>query len=324
MRTTRSAITLGLLLTATVALSACSQEDYYCDADGCYLCDGVGCRTMGPPSRSSCLGDCDCAGGSLCTSVGCAATCTASADCARGTVCSGGLCMSPRETATATGECLPCPATPCPTGLECVVGVCRPPPPLPCDAVTNPCTAPDVCVDGSCRPPELVCQFNAECGAGRVCVNQRCTTECDAARPCATGASCDDGFCVEDPPATACSEASPCGAGLICIDGACWTECSATAACGAGRYCGPDGRCRFDDRPQPTCGEGRDCIAPAMCVSGVCRSPCETATDCRRFDEQLTFCGEDMLCYTTNEATSNCNDQTDCTGEDRCIDGTCR
>lgn len=318
-------ITFGLLLTAAVALAACSQEDYYCDADGCYVCDGVGCRRMSPPGRTRCVGDCDCGGGMVCHTVGCAATCTAPSDCARGTVCSEGFCLAPRESGSPTGACAPCPETPCGAGLSCVGGVCRPPANPACDA-TRPCSAPEVCVDGECREPEEVCQFNAECGMGRICVNQRCTTECDASRLCPSGSSCDNGFCIEDvPPVTDCNETTNrCASGQICIEGACWTACGASAPCGAGRYCGPDGRCRYDDRPQPTCGEGRPCIAPAECVQGVCRSPCASATDCRRFDEQLTFCGRDMYCYTTNEATSNCNDQTDCSEPERCIDGTCR
>ena len=65
------------------------------------------------------------------------------------------------------------------------------------------------------------------------------------------------------------------------------------------------------------------CAAGAVCVDGVCRSPCATPTDCRRFDEQLTFCVEG-LCYTTNEATSDCTAASDCRAGQNCIDGVCR
>jgi hypothetical protein len=65
------------------------------------------------------------------------------------------------------------------------------------------------------------------------------------------------------------------------------------------------------------------CAAGAVCVDGVCRSPCATPTDCRRFDEQLTFCVEG-LCYTTNEATSDCSAASDCRAGQNCIDGVCR
>lgn len=322
MATTRFAITLGLAA-ASLALSACSQEDYYCDADGCYVCDGLGCRNVDPPGRTACEGDCDCASGTLCTSLGCASSCSADADCPRGTRCSSGLCLGPRESATPTGVCPPCTTdTECAdegAGYVCVGGTCRPPARPQC-TVDGDCTAPATCVDGECRTPDETCRFSAECGPGRVCVNEHCTTQCDASRPCPTGATCEAGFCVEQPPTTMCGTGGACGTGEICVDGTCWDACSTSAECGAGRYCATDGRCRLDDRPQPV----TSCIAPASPVDGVCRTPCETATDCRAFDEQLTFCGTDMLCYTTNEATSDCAQQSDCGAGQSCIDGTCR
>jgi hypothetical protein len=60
-----------------------------------------------------------------------------------------------------------------------------------------------------------------------------------------------------------------------------------------------------------------------VCVGGVCRTPCSSTTDCRRADEQLTAC-LDMLCYTTNEATSDCHQASDCMSGQRCVDGICR
>lgn len=323
MATTRFAITLGLVA-ASLALSACSQEDYYCDESGCYLCDGVGCRSIDPPGRTSCEGDCDCPGGTLCSTLGCATTCDADADCPRGTRCATGMCLAPRETgATATGECAPCTTdAECADegdGFVCIAGACRPPARPQCEADAD-CTAPATCVDGECRTPDETCRFSAECGPGRVCVNEHCTTQCDATRPCPTGSTCEGGFCVEVPPPTGCGTGGMCPAGDICIDGACWDGCTTSAECGEGRYCAPDGRCRHDDRPQPV----SSCIAPARAVDGVCRTPCSSSTECRTFDEQLTFCGTDMLCYTTNEATSDCAQQSECNPDESCIDGTCR
>jgi hypothetical protein len=188
-----------------------------------------------------------------------------------------------------------------------------------------PCPEGRICVEdtGECRLPSDVCRFSSECGPGRVCVNERCTTACDTDDRCPTGSVCDGGFCREQPGTGMCASNSDCGAGMVCVDGSCWTACTGDAECGAGRYCAADGRCRADDRPRPVCDASRLCAGGAVCVQGVCRSPCSTATDCRRFDEQLTTCLH-MLCYTTNEATSDCDEASDCMVGQRCVDGVCR
>jgi hypothetical protein len=323
--TTRLAITLGLCA-ASLAISACSQEDYYCDESGCYYCDGLGCRDVNPPGRAPCTcGDRECGTGTACTTLGCTVECTTSDQCARGTECERGLCVSPRETApTASIECAPCTTTAeCEAtdpGTICVDGACVPPARPTCDT-TAPCAAGRVCVDGECRLPEETCRFTSECGDERVCVDQHCTYACPDV-PCPTGSTCTDGYCRETPTVD-CTTSTMCGAGEVCIDGSCWSGCDSADDCGVGRYCGTDGRCRLDDVPHPVCSPETPCASGAVCVDGVCRSPCETATDCRRFDEQLTFCVE-RLCFTTSEATSNCSASSECNAGQDCVDGNCR
>lgn len=332
---TRSTIALGLIGMA-MALAACSQEDYYCDLPGegasCYLCDGLGCRPLTAPDRPACDCDDQCGSGS-CTELGCTKSCSAVSDCPRGTVCGAtGWCVHPSETSPAAASI----ACSCSTGDDCaayglegdfvcVDSMCVPTEMPACDDGENACTGGRLCVDGECRTPDDTCQFSSQCGAGRVCVNQQCTTACTATSGCATGSTCQAGYCVEDAPTASCTENTDCDAGSICVDGACWEGCAADTDCGEGRYCAADGRCRVDDRPDPQCGpDVRECVGNNVCIAGVCRSPCKDITDCQRFDVQFTVCGSDRLCYTTNEATTNCSSAGDCEATQACVDGRCQ
>ena len=333
--TNRVVIVLGLLMASVAA--GCTQEDYYCDASGCYYCDGTGCRPVAPPGRSACGCDRDCGTGSVCTALGCTVTCGASGSgtaCPHGTVCTGGFCAGPTETApTAQIECVcdPTVATSCDRFAhagETLACVCPPGGTCACviqggrvDCSTDPslCPVEYTCVAGECRPPTAVCRYDSQCATGQRCENSACVLPC-AAGTCATGSSCGaDGFCHADPPPT-CSAATPCATGT-CINGECRVMCTADSMCPTGHYCGEDQLCHFDDRPTSHC----PCTGPgAVCAAGVCRSPCSNATDCRRFDEQLTFCGPDMLCYTTSESTSNCAVQQDCAAGQNCLGGVCQ
>lgn len=319
-----------VLLGALAFASGCANEDYYCDDTGCYSCDGIGCRAVEPPDRPSCRGDFECAEGSICTDTGCVEEgCASDADCPTGTVCRDAgdgstLCVAPTEPLP-----IPTPGT-CTTNADCdgadlicLDGVCTSrEEPSECTDETE-CASGQECVEDECRDLADTCQFNTECGPGRLCVDQRCTTACGADNPCAEGLTCDEGFCVEPPPPTdECSANADCGAGQICLSGACYDECSGDAACGDGEYC-YYGRCRVDDRPNPFCVTDADCMSGSVCRNGACRSPCEEAAECQAADVSLTFC-LDMLCATTNEATSDCSQASDCMSDQRCVDGVCR
>ena len=319
--------TLGLAFAlASLTAVGCSQEDYYCDMPGtegasCYYCDGVGCRRIDPPARSSCECAYECAASTSCTSLGCTATCDDTSDCQRGTVCSGGYCLHPSEVVPSAQTCECSVSADCPSqDLECVDGECRPGITPRCEG-DDDCEGADVCVAGECRAPDTTCRFNSQCGLGRVCINQQCVEACSADNPCPTGFSCSAGFCVEQ--IVSCGDpGQSCADGLTCIDGVCVHACDADSDCAEGYYCAVD-RCRVDDRPRPTCDATRMCVGGAVCVDGTCRSPCSTPTDCQRFDVQLTQC-IDMLCYTTNEATSDCASAAECMSGQSCIDGVCR
>jgi Cys-rich repeat protein len=341
-------LAVPLALVSFSLLGACSNQEYSeCNDEGCFYCDGVGCRTAPPPGRAAC--DCGrpCADGSRCDeTLGCVIECSVAAECPSGSTCVGGLCLgfsAPRVreafteldcSCSSDDECgdLLCiegmcrmgcrTSDDCDAGFACVDATCVPTVTPDCDA-ERPCSAGLECVAGECRAPAATCQFSSECGTGRVCVNQQCTTECDAARPCATaGTTCVDGFCVETPPVGECVVNADCGEGRVCRDGACFDECSTDAECGTGRYC-LEGRCRVDDRPRPSCDATRSCATGSVCLNGTCRIPCSTAPECAMFDVQYNFCLMG-LCATTNEATSDCSAQADCMAGQSCVDGICR
>jgi hypothetical protein len=330
-------------LLSTVAVAGCSQESNYCDETACYACDGYGCRRLEPPTRSACRCDFECsAPGTECTSLGCTEMCDADADCPVSTRCRAGHCVTPSETVadasctcTTTSECpgdgVICrdgtcvrgcqDASDCDANQTCVDGSCVPTVNPACGD-TNPCADGLECVDGECRQPSDTCQFSSECGAGRVCVNQRCTTACGTDNPCPTGAQCVEGFCEEIQPTPGdCSTNADCGEGRVCRDTRCFDECATDGECGAGRYC-LEGRCRLDDRPRPSCGATAMCASGSICLNGSCRIPCSSVDECQRFDVQYNFCLMNV-CATTNEATSNCMSAEDCTSG-QCVDGVCR
>lgn len=174
-----------------------------------------------------------------------------------------------------------------------------------------------------CRPidPPAECQFNSECGAGRVCRNAECVAQCDASNPCPEGQMCSTaGLCVDAPPVM-CEEATEsvdCEGGN-CIDNVCFDTCTMDEECGEGRYC-LSGACVIDHRPRPTCTSDSQC--EYACVDGVCRTPCESLDDCARRDVQFGFC-LNGYCATSNEVTSDCARQADCGSNQDCIDGIC-
>jgi Cys-rich repeat protein len=317
---------LALAAFGVTVSAGCAQEDYYCDASGCFRCDGVGCRLLDPPARPPCRGDFECSEGTVCTALGCTAECAADADCVEGTVCRDGLCAAPQEPEPepTPGTCTrnaDCPAS----GLECRDGVCVEAP-VPACSDAAPCASGAVCVEGACVPVDETCQFNFECGAGRLCVNQQCVEGCAADADCPRGQTCDEAsaVCVAVPPMTgACTNDAACGANRVCLDSVCVDACTTDAACGEGRYCS-GGVCRIDTRPRPFCTSNSDCAPGRPCIGGVCRTPCTTSTMCAMFDVQFNFCGAEGYCLTTNEVSSDCRAAADCGSGEACIDGVCR
>lgn len=311
-------------LAAVTALGGCARDDYYCDATGCYFCDGVGCREVDPPDRTVCRGDFECPEGESCTDIGCVAVgCSSDDDCVMGTECREGWCVAPLEPIPlpTPGDCTTDPEV-CDSDLECLDGLCVPRAAPPECTEDGMCMAGEVCVGGSCVAEETTCRFSTECGDSRTCVDEQCVLGCGMDNPCPAGLVCEDRFCAEPPGGTSsCTANADCDAGQICLDGVCLDGCAASAECGGGRFC-EAGRCRIDTSTDPFCTMDSDCMMGAVCRNGVCRSPCVEHAECPEFDVSLTFCLE-MVCATSNEATSDCDEASDCTSGQRCIDGVC-
>jgi hypothetical protein len=321
-------VSLGLLV------AGCAREDSFCDSEGCYVCDGLGCREAEPPERTQCRGDFECEQGTVCTDMGCVSTCSSEDGCPEGTLCrqvSEGLemCLSPTEPSPEPqpGECERSEDCGDP-GLICRDGLCEPDDrecgDAGCDcSETGACSEGFYCIDGQCRSEENVCRFNTECGPDRVCLDGECAAECGPDRACPQGQQCEEGICRDlEPPTGECTENADCGQGGVCVDSTCYDACEAHADCGDGRYC-RDGVCRIDDRPHPFCAGDADCQPGHPCINGACRTPCDTDEECLRYDVQFRVC-LDGFCATTNEATANCTTSEDCSSGAECIDGVCQ
>lgn len=318
------------------ALSGCASDNYYCDNTGCYRCDGVGCRPVQPPSRATCAGDWDCRTGQVCTSLGCATTCTMNANCPEGWQCLNGLCATPSETPVRNpGSCTT--NANCPGGRVCLNGTCQTSTQPTCTSNTD-CTNGNVCVSGRCTPPSNTCQFNNQCGLGRVCVNSECRSVC-ASGNCPVGQQCVQNgtlsYCADGTTTGQCTADAMCPTGNRCFNGRCVTSCTpggAMTMCPTDYYCTDDGVCGLDTRPRPFCDATHPCGAGSTCVSGVCRVPCSGAQQCAMVDVSYTRCStipnqtavQGNFCLTEIEFRPTCSRQADCSQGQSCIDGACR
>lgn len=265
---------LGILCLLSLGVVGCSNDTrYFCIAEGpiedrgCFLCEDEACEPQTPVPRQPCTSEADCAVGEVCTDLGCTATCTEPLECAFGTTCLDGLCRNPLE--------------PDPT----VIG--------------DPGTDPDP------DPPAPQCQFNFECGDGRICIDGQCLFTC-LDMPCPGTQQCRDGACRP------------------CMDESCLTNCSDDMDCEAHEYCAGF-QCVPDTRPETFCPEN-PCQPGRVCRNGQCRTPCETNDECARIDATIRFCepvGSEKLCVRSIEVLAECQLSIDCGLGDECVDGGC-
>lgn len=305
----------------------CVGEGCPCDAiDDCS--EGFRCDVRGGMCElaPSCVRDSDCPSGEVCDLgfnvcvPGAPVTpCRTDGDCAVGAYCADGAC-APSGTCSADTDCTT-------TGFVCdfrdtcvPAGACR---------STADCSGSDVCVEGDCRAPSSTCQFNYECGAGRACVDNACVNLCTSAAQCASGQACRGGFCEAD--TSECTASAQCSGGEYCVGGRCLADCRSATCSSASDACGVDAFCRPSWEPRPFCASDADCEGGSVCRDGVCRTPCPTGTnmECMRFDVQFTLCqaapgGSESLCYTANERTPECAQQSECATDERCVDAICR
>jgi len=311
---------------ALASLTGCAEDKLVCDDDGCFRCDGLGCRPAQPDQPGECLTNDDCDPGAICTISGCVDACTDDEDCPDGLVCREAgddgrrLCVPRDEPAPVCVRNEDCMAS----GVECRDGLCVPSD--LCEAEDD-CADGEACIDGRCRPDDDVCRFNRECADGRVCVDGRCVAECAGDDDCVEGEVCDldTGFCTPAPPPPpgTCTRDADCGDGEVCTDSRCVDGCRDDADCGEGRVCTPTLVCIPDTTRDVFCADDSDCRRGSACVDGICRIPCDDSDFCQRVAAEIPFCFEGF-CASSNEATTDCARNADCPDGEICEDGVCR
>ena len=270
---------VAILLLAFSSVAGCTDDDrYFCVSDGpiseqgCFLCRDDECTSQPPPERMMCLEEDDCAVSEVCTTIGCVAQCGEDLDCPLGTECaSSGLCLNPLEEEPTTRRS-----------------------PTP-----NPQPEPEP------TPEPFTCQFNFECGDGRICIDGECLFTC-----------------IDEP----CPDTQQCTAGACrpCMEEVCLSNCSTDADCSELEFCS-NFQCVPDTRPEQFCPEN-ECQPGRVCVRGQCRTPCETDVECAQIDSSIRFCapvGDLDLCVRSSEVLAECQLNIDCAFGEECVDGSC-
>lgn len=280
-----------------------SEVGGYCDATGCYTCDGYGCspseanpstKASGPAAPASTP-----APANNPTGPTPSATCSAHAECGVGKSCQSGACVA---CGGANGPC------PCTEEKECGSG--------------------KACVAGACTDKQNACAYTSECDTqnGEVCFNGQCLDSC-ATTSCDEGKVCQKGACVDNPVTPSCTGNAQCGGDTpVCAGGTCTQACSDDLECGDGRYCN-QGACVADTRPSPNCTSDAQCTGSGMaqkCLNGFCKYTCGGDALCRSIDSRIGYCAADSVCRTATEAAPQCTKKSDCTGGRDCVDNQCR
>jgi hypothetical protein len=184
----------------------------------------------------------------------------------------------------------------CPSGLQCVAGVCSKPAPecasaggTKCGSVQNACGSGHVscggcsgdskCVNGSCMPCTPPACGAAACGSvGNGCGPSVSCGTCPASEVCEDGGCCKPTTCaeaLEGGLASGCGAVDlgcgikkpcrPCGTGEVCVNSACQTCTPKTcadfgnASCGHSDGCGMQLNC---------CPSGTTCQGSICCAAG--------------------------------------------------------
>ena len=289
----------------------------------------------GPVHRDvqvSCQGDFDCPLDTFCESGtnSCVAydfgICLTDGDCPVGSYCelSDGGCYIPAVAeCRADGDCT--------SGFECDFrDSCRPAIDGNCLADAD-CAGDALCIENLCTAITETCQFDFQCAAGFTCANNRCQLLCGPDTTCPNGTACEDSLC--QPVVGECIDSSECpDLKTNCVEGTCLRRCD--EGCDTSiEVCDAQGFCRArtspdPEAPTPFCRTDADCDG-TLCVEGMCRTACDITAPapdalCASYDGQVPLCGPDNLCYAESEILSDCRVQTDCPGEEDCVDGKCR
>ena len=253
-------VLLGAAL-ASLSASACHSE--------------VDARLELAGRSGKCRINSDCDDLLVCVFERCHQECTTSRDCDDGTRCveSGqarNACQLPDE--QACSEEGRCPGSQlCGVDAECRDGC----------AGHDDCIEDQVCSSGTCadtselgpegqltadpqRPATSLvpCSLDSDCPGTLRCAAGRCSAECETARDCGSGESCEDGTCQQTVTPPQCLRNSDCRDDQACEAGACVA---------------------LPEVPTPACVYDSDCTQVGEhCSTGECLCECATDTDCAR------------------------------------------
>lgn len=299
----RASLSLGLLgfgsLLGTSACGPTTDVGGYCDATGCYTCDGYGCSPSEANASNTVTGVPSGNPTTATTNQPPAPTCKANAECGVGKSCSGGACVA------CGGSSGPCPCT---EDKECGNG--------------------KSCISGACTAKQNTCAFTSECDTqnGEVCFNGQCLDSC-ANTACEDGKVCQKGACVDNVVTPSCNANTDCsGDKPVCAGGTCTEACEDDVTCGDGRYCN-QGACVTDTRPSPNCTSDTECSGSGMaqkCIGGFCKYSCAGDAFCRSIDSRIGYCAADLVCRTETEARPECTKKADCKNGLDCVGNQCR
>lgn len=243
----------------------------------------------------------------------------------------------------------------CTTGETCSAGVCG-------EAVVTVCEPSSVCVTAGCNAATGECA-ETPVDAGQACDDDDPCTDvdvCDGTGTCAGGAKdcsafedpcndalCTAGTCIQQPKDGAtCDDGEACTTTDACTpSGVCagdWDEGNATCTCAADVNCDDGLACTLN-----TCSNEGECIVTikenfclleGACFTALASRDGNACQVCRPEISKTTWqslvcddqnqCTDDSChpsfgCITSNDDTNACNDGSDCTQDDHCLEGTC-
>ncbi|HLK09879.1 MAG TPA: hypothetical protein VKW76_00700 [Candidatus Binatia bacterium] len=184
----------------------------------------------------------------------------------------------------------------------------------------NPCTGVETCSAGACRPgtPVVCPQQTPFCDRtasdpGKLCIAKPCTTgaQCDDGNPCTTD-TCVNNSCANTPvtDGTSCSDGDACNGAETCAAGVCVhappPDCDDGNPC-TDDTCDPATGCVHAPIPgccnaDAECADG-DAVCPKVCAEHACTlaTPgcCHTDADCDDGEpcNGTETCGTDHVCH---------------------------
>ena len=269
--------------------NVCTLKDT-CEMGSCVSGANLICTDNNPCTDDTCDGLVGClfpANDDLCDDIN---------PCTTGDHCSGGMCTS-----TGTLSCdddNPCTDDSCDPLLGCLHELNA----LPCND-GDACTTTDLCTGGICVGGSAL-----NCNDGNICTDD----SCNADTGCAYGNN-----------KAPCSDGDNCTIGDTCSSGKCWgieaVVCDDLNPC-TDDSCDPAIGCLFEPNEEP-CSDDNACTVDDQCTDGECVSGaplnCQDNNVCTN-----DGCDSATGCTHVNNDKS-CDDSSQCTLVDSCVDGAC-